>query len=60
MKIEELKKLDKKSIEKKLADISNKLVSLNVKKTMGGLDKPHELKVLKKERAQLKTVLSFK
>ena len=60
MNIEDVKKLDKKSLEHKLQDCSKKLLSLNVKKTMGGLEKPHEIKLLKKERALIKTVLSFK
>jgi ribosomal protein L29 len=31
-----------------------------MKKIMGGLEKPHEIKVLKKERAIIKTLLSYK
>lgn len=60
MKIEDLKKLDKNSLTLKIEDCSKKLLALSVKKTMGGLEKPHEIKLLKRERALIKTVLSYK
>ena len=49
MKIEDLKKLDKNSLTLKLEDCSKKAISIKCKKTMGGLDKPHEIKLLKRK-----------
>ena len=51
MKIEDLKKLDKNSLTlKELRTALKKLLALSVKKTMGGLEKPHEIKLVKKRK----------
>ena len=60
MKLDELKKLDKESLQGKLNDTTLMITNILNKKAMGSLDKPHELKVLKKTRARIKTLLAYK
>lgn len=60
MKFDELKKLDKESLQGKLNDTTLMITNILNKKAMGSLDKPHELKVLRKTRARIKTLLAYK
>ena len=58
IKKRELSDLDLNSVEAKLSEHSEKLSTLRFQKSMQQLENPLEIKFLKKEIAQLKTVLN--
>ena len=55
MKYTEAKGLDGKAIEAKVAEIRREIFNLKMEKATSGLEKPHKLKVLKKNIARLMT-----
>ena len=57
MKITDLSKLDSKSLEERLKLISVELTSMNTKKSVSGIEKPHLINNLRKERAVIKTLM---
>lgn len=54
------KVIDRKSIEAEVVELKKKLFSLNMKKSMGELDKPLEIRETKKAIARLMTKLNSK
>ncbi|MFO8053049.1 MAG: 50S ribosomal protein L29 [Candidatus Omnitrophota bacterium] len=57
--IKNLRSLSEKEIKEKIADNEKKLMELQFKRR-SGLDKPHHFKDIKKEIAQMHTVISEK
>jgi large subunit ribosomal protein L29 len=55
MKFADAKSLDAKAIEAKVQEMRKEIFMLNMEKTTSGLEKPHKLKVLKKNIARLMT-----
>lgn len=55
MKYAEMKNLDAAAIDSKVSDIKREIFNLKMEKATSGLEKPHKLKVLKKNIARLLT-----
>lgn len=60
MKAVELRNLNKEDLEQKLSSLYDELLKLNYQKRVGNLEKPHRFKGIRKEVAQIKTVLREK
>jgi len=57
MKISEVRELSVKEINKKLRELGDELLQLQVRKQTGQVEKPHMIKSLKRDRARLLTQL---
>tara|TARA_B100001123_G_C14574275_1_gene735554 strand:- start:191 stop:394 length:204 start_codon:yes stop_codon:yes gene_type:complete len=57
MKKKELEKLSKDELQTRLTDNRESLQNLNFQKALQQLEHPQQIKLLKKEIAQLKTVI---
>jgi large subunit ribosomal protein L29 len=57
MKFKELKEISVKELELKLRQNREEQMALTVKKSVGQLEKPHTLKLLRKDAARIKTAL---
>lgn len=55
MKFTDAKNLDAKAIDQKVQDMRREIFNLKMQKSTSGLEKPHALKVLKKNIAKLMT-----
>ncbi len=60
MEMNDIRKLTTEEITKKISDNKKELFDLRLKQATGNLDKPHQIKKLRKEIARLKTVLNEK
>ena len=60
MEINEIRKLSEADINKKIKESKQELFDLRLKQATGNLDKPHQIKKLRKTVAKLKTVLNEK
>ena len=60
MEMNDIRKLTTEEIAKKISDNKKELFDLRLKQATGNLDKPHQIKKLRKEIARLKTVLNEK
>jgi large subunit ribosomal protein L29 len=58
MKMSEIKDLSKLELEKKFRDLGEELLTLQVRKQTGQIEKPHMINELKKDRARLATLLT--
>jgi ribosomal protein L29 len=58
MKLAELEKLDSKSLKERLKNIGIELTLTNTKKSVSGIEKPHMINDLRKERAVINTLLN--
>jgi large subunit ribosomal protein L29 len=57
MKISEVRELSVQEINKKLRELGEELLQLQVRKQTGQVEKPHMIKSLKRDRARLLTQL---
>ena len=57
MKASELRNLNKDDLNQKLDSLYQELLKLNYQKRIGGLDKPHQYRVIRKDIARVKTIL---
>jgi len=57
MKISEVRELSVQEINKKLRELGDELLQLQVRKQTGQVEKPHMIKSLKRDRARLLTQL---
>jgi large subunit ribosomal protein L29 len=55
MKFTDLKKMDAKAIDAKVSEIKREIFNMKMEKATSGLEKPHKLKVQKKNIAKLLT-----
>jgi large subunit ribosomal protein L29 len=53
---DEIKKLDDQAVDRKLSEIRLDLFKMKMQKTTSGIEKPHLMKVAKKNIARLLTV----
>jgi large subunit ribosomal protein L29 len=60
MKFSEVKDLDAAAINAKVAEARREIFNLKMEKVTSGLEKPHNLKVLKKNIAKLLTAKNLK
>jgi large subunit ribosomal protein L29 len=60
MKIRELRDLSKEELQAKAVDIKKELFNLRVQQTMGQIENPMRLRLLRKDIAKAKTVLKEK
>lgn len=60
MKASELRNLNKDDLAQKLTALSEELLKLYYQKRIGGLDKPHVFRNVRKEIARVKTILKEK
>ena len=58
MRKKELAKLNKDELQTKLVDIQEALLNLRIQKAMQQLEHPQQIRVLKREIAQIKTVIN--
>ena len=57
MKRKELDKLNKDELETKLVDNNEALLNLRIQKALQQLEHPQKIRILKREIAQIKTVI---
>jgi len=57
MKISDVRELSVQEINKKLRELGDELLQLQVRKQTGQVEKPHMIKSLKRDRARLLTQL---
>ncbi len=60
MEINDIRKLSTEDINKKIKECKLELFDLKLKQATGNLDKPHQMRNLRKTVAKLKTVLNEK
>ena len=58
MEISEIRKLTTEEISKKITETKQALFDLRLKQSTGSLEKPSELKKMRKTVAQMKTVIT--
>ncbi len=58
MKIDDIRKLSTDDIEKKIVELKRELLDLRIKQATGTLEKPVQIRELKKTVARLKTILN--
>ena len=56
LKVLDIRKLDKQRIDAKVSELRKQLFDLKMKKATSGLEKPHQLSVIKQSIARLSTV----
>lgn len=56
VKVSDIKNLDAQRIDAKVNELKKQLFDLKMKKATSGIEKPHELSVIKRSIARLKTV----
>ncbi len=57
MKVEEIRKLTDEELNTKITEAKKELFELRLKQSTGSLDKPHQIKALRKQVARMKTIL---
>ena len=57
MKIEDLRKLSDEELEKKIKDTKEELFTKRMQQASGTLEKPVELRMLRRDVARMKTIL---
>ena len=57
MKMSEIKELSVTEIDKKLRDLGDELLQLQIRKQTGQVEKPHLIKEMRRDRARLYTQL---
>ncbi len=57
MKIKDLRELSTKELEGKIKKTKEELFNLRMKQSTGNLDKPSQIKELRKDVARMKTIL---
>jgi len=60
LKMSEIKEWDKGQVEAKIADLRTQLFTQRMQKTVSGVEKPHQLRDMKKDIARLLTALNSK
>jgi len=60
MKVKEIRDLSPTELEKKLRDTRSELLNLHLRRQSGQLEKPHTLRVLRKDIARMETILTEK
>lgn len=60
MKTSEIRKMTTEEINTKISDLKRELFDMRMKQATGGLEKTHQIDVLRKTVARLKTVLNEK
>jgi large subunit ribosomal protein L29 len=60
MKVGDFRDLAVDELKQREKDLDDQLFRLRIQKSMGQLDAGHKLKVLRRDRARIKTVLSEK
>ena len=58
MKMSEIKDLSRLELKKKFRELGEELLSLQVRKQTGQVEKPHMIKEIKKDRARVATLLT--
>ena len=58
MKAKEIRDLTSEEQAQKLAEVEKELFNLRLKQTMGQLDKPDQLRLLRRDVARIKTVMN--
>ena len=58
MEINELRKLSSEDLKKKIISTKEELFTKRMQAASGNLDKPRELRVLRKDIARMKTILN--
>jgi len=59
-KAKELQELSVSELDKKSRDLSEELLNLRLRKQTGQVERPHELNILRKDIARIKTVIAQK
>ena len=58
MKAQDIRKLSKAQIEKKIAELKEELFNLKFQAALGNLEKPARMNEIKRDIARLKTILT--
>ena len=53
MKMSEIKELSTVELQKKLRDLGNELLQLQIRKQTGQVEKPHLIKEIRRDRARI-------
>jgi large subunit ribosomal protein L29 len=60
MKVHEIRELNVDELNGKVKDLQDQVFRLRIQKAMGQLDAPHKTRMLRRELARVKTVLTEK
>ena len=58
MKISEIKELSEAELQKKLRELGDELLQLQIRKQTGQVEKPHLIKSIRRDRARIRTLLN--
>ena len=58
MKTSEIKELSEPELEKKLRELGDELLHLQLRKQTGQVEKPHPIKSIRRDRARIRTMLN--
>tara|TARA_A100001388_G_scaffold233670_1_gene186716 strand:- start:357 stop:545 length:189 start_codon:yes stop_codon:yes gene_type:complete len=58
MKMSEIKELSTLELQKKLRELGDELLQLQIRKQTGQVEKPHLIKSIRRDRARILTTLS--
>ena len=57
MKMSEIKELSSSELQKKLRELGEELLQLQIRKQTGQVEKPHLIKAIRRDRARILTIL---
>lgn len=57
MKLSEIKELSSSELQKKLRELGEELLQLQIRKQTGQVEKPHLIKAIRRDRARILTTL---
>lgn len=57
MKMSEIKELSSSELQKKLRELGEELLQLQIRKQTGQVDKPHLIKAIRRDRARILTTI---
>jgi large subunit ribosomal protein L29 len=57
MKMSEIKELSSSELQKKLRELGEELLQLQIRKQTGQVEKPHLIKAIRRDRARILTTL---
>ena len=58
MKISEIKELSEAELQKKLRELGDELLQLQIRKQTGQVEKPNLIKSIRRDRARIRTLLN--
>ena len=60
MKVSELRELSDQELDKRIRDTEEELVNMRIRKQVGQVEHPHEIRILRRDIARMKTIAGEK